>query len=391
MATQKEHHYIPQFFFRNFSHDAEKRRINLLLVQESRVIRDVKISKQAKRHRLYLTNEVEEALSRIEEGISGGLRSIIDNPTKFASLRMSESVFHSMATAFTLQAARLPSRGRRHHDAIKPLFQELATNDLMTNEAVPQELRDELASGEVSVDYDFRYDVLHATHSALIASMLFFDMSVALVANATRIPFIFSDGPATSTNLLLWDSRNLQGISGLGARGLIGVLPISESLALVFYDGGAYECCEDTSRPMYLNSEADVGLVNALQVHSAEDVLYFGDGATAEYATRLNKAHRPIATEKRTVTRIAHSTSGSTELFHYFDRVSEVYPSFSFLKVRRATEDDDLRLPRNELLMTRVEDLQRASIRQDPAFTQDVFESTMRDSFAEFARHRQRA
>ena len=116
MATQKEHHYIPQFFFRNFSHDPERRRINLLLVQDGRVIHDVKISKQAKRHRLYLTNEIEQALSQIEGGISNGLRSIIDNPREFASLRASESVFHSMATAFTLQAARLPSRGRRHHE-----------------------------------------------------------------------------------------------------------------------------------------------------------------------------------------------------------------------------------------------------------------------------------
>jgi len=55
------------------------------------------------------------------------------------------------------------------------------------------------------------------------------------------------------------------------------------------------------------------------------------------------------------------------------------------LKTRRVAEDDDIRLPRNELLMTRVEDMQRASMSQDPAFTQEVFESTMRDSFAEFA------
>lgn len=391
MATQKEHHYIPQFFFRNFSHDPDKRRINLLLVQDNRVIRDVKISKQAKRHRLYLTNEIDQALSRIEDGISGGLRSVIDNPSEFGSLRLSESVFHAIATAFTLQFARLPSRGRRYHDAIAPLFQELARNDLITNDEVPQELRDKLTSGEVSVDYDFRYDVLHATHSALIAAMIFFDMTVALVANATRIPFLFSDGPAISTNRLLWDSRDLQGITGLGARGLVGVLPICESLALVFFDGGAYECTEDICRPLYLNSEAHVGLINAFQAHSAEDALYFGDGATAEYAERLNKAHRPIAAPKRTVNRIAHSTTGSSELFHYFDRVPELYPSFSFLKVRRVAEDEDLRLPRNELLMTRVEDLQSASMRQDPALTQEVFEFTMRDSFAEFATLRQRA
>ena len=261
----------------------------------------------------------------------------------------------------------------------------------MIDDEVPEELRDELASGEFSVDYDFRHDVLQATHSALIGSMIFFDMSVALVANATRIPFVFSDAPATSTNLLLWDSRDLQGITGLGARGLVAVLPICESLALVFFDGGAYECTEDICQPLYLNSEADVGLVNALQAHSAEDVLYFGGDATAEYVARLNKAHRPIATAERTVRRIAHSTTGSSELFHYFDRVPEIYPNFSFLNAHRKAKNDDLRLPRNETLMARVDDLQGASMRQDPAFTQELFESTMRGSFAEFATLRQRA
>jgi len=390
MTTQKEHHYVPQFFFRNFSHHPQRRRINLLLTRHRKVILDVKISNQGKRRRLYLTQEIEGALSRIEAGMSSCLRRIIDNFAGFHAFRTSEAIIHPLAGAFLLQAARLPARGERSHAAIVPLFHQATASQLLANPEMPSDLRDELVRGEIYFDYDYRYDVLNAIHVALIAPILFFDMTMALLVNATGIPFIFSDAPAISTNLYLWDFRDVQGITGFGSRGLIAAMPLCEFLALMFFDGGAYQLAADVRNPMYLNSEADVGLLNALQVHTAEDALYFGDKDSAEYVERLNNAHRPISGANSVVVRTARAEDGSSELFHYFVKPPPLRPDFSFLQVRRTPTDDDLRLPRNEGLMATVEQLMRASMSQDPAFSQESFGSAISDSFAKTVDLRER-
>jgi len=391
MATQKEHHYVPQFFFRNFSHHPDQKTIHALLTRHGTVKFDISIKKQGKRHKLYLRQDIETALSHVEAGMSNCFRSVITNVANFPALRNSLPIVHQMAGAFLLQAGRVPARGQRYHDAVSPLFEQVTKSQLLADPQTPSDLREELARGDLVIDYDYRYDVLRGTHVALIAPILFFDMTMGLLINATPVPFVFSDGPAICTNQLLWDSRELQGITGYGSRGLIALMPLCEFLAVMFFDGGAYTLRSPATNPIYLNAEADVGLMNAFQALAADNVIYFGNKDAADYVGRLHTAQRHTSERQAVVVRTAWAEDGRSELVHHFEKVLPLRPDFSFLQLRRTPTDDDLRLPRSEALMATVEQLTRASITRDPAFTQEKFESAIDESFATTADLRARS
>lgn len=382
MATQKEHHYVPQFYFRSFSHHPDQKTIHALLTRHGTVKLDVSIKKQGKRHKLYLSQEIETMLSKVEAGMSSCFRSVIGDVANFPAMRNSLPIVQQMAGAFLLQTGRVPARGERYHGAISPLFEKLTIKQLATAPETPSNLREDLARGDLRIDYDYRYDVLRMTHLALIAPILFFDMTMVLLINATAVPFVFSDNPAICTNQFLWDSRELQGITGYGSRGLIAVMPLCEFLAVMFFDGGAYALRSPATNPIYLNGEADVGLLNAFQAVAADDVIYFGNKDVADYVERLHRAHRCVSEREAVVIRTARTEGSHSELVHHFEKVLPLRPDFSFLQLRRTPTDDDLRLPRNEALMTTVERLAHASIARDPAFTQTMFDSAIDDSFA---------
>jgi hypothetical protein len=381
MTTHKEHHYVPQFYFRNFSHHPKHTTIHALLKRLGIVKFDVSIKKQGKRHKLYLTQEIETAISQIESGMSNCFRSIILNVADFPELRASQPIFHQMACAFLLQAGRTPARGERYHNTILPLFEEWTISQLLADPRTPSEFREDLDRDGLRIDYDYRHDVLNMTHLALIAPILFFDMTMTLLVNATPLPLIFSDSPAISTNLLLWNSRGLQGIAGYGSRGLIAFMPLCERLALMFFDGGAYSLRSPATNPVYLNAIADVGLLNAFQLLAADDVIYFGDKCAKDYIERLYAAHHHAFGEQVMVTRKAQTEDGRSELVHYFERVSPLRPDFSFLRLRRVPTDDDLQQPRNDALVAMVERLTQASITRDPAFTQKMLDTFTNELF----------
>jgi hypothetical protein len=215
-------------------------------------------------------------------------------------------------------------------------------------------------------------------------------MTMLLVANATDIPFVFSDEPAIFTNRLLWESREICGITGIGSRGLIAFMPLCERLAVLFFDGGSYKCKGAIDQPIVLTNHSDVGLMNAFQVHSANDVIYFGDQRAEEYVQRLYNAHHGSARKNRFVMRHAYSADGKSELVHQFECAIPIAPVFSFLELQRETTPDDLRLPRNEELMKIAEGMCQASLARDGSFTQNAFEASIKDQFRKTATLRNR-
>lgn len=379
MSVPKDHHYVPQFYFRNFSQDPEQRTIHLIRKSNGQIVLNQRIKSQSKRRDLYVKPEIEGVFSHLESEIASCFRTLIDGAAHFSTLRRRDSIHYTASGGLLLQATRLPQRGEGFHESFLPLFQIAMQLDVSKNPDVPSSVREELERGELFFDYDSRYDVLSATHVALLAPLLFLDMTMVLVANATDLPFVFSDEPAICTNRLLWKYRDIAGITGFGSRGLICFLPLCERLALLFFDGGAYRCNSNCDQPIVLNSHSDVGLFNAFQAHSAHNVIYFGDEKAEDYVQRLTRAHRGCGRTERFVLKRAQSVSGTSELVHQFERPIPIPPNFSFLELRRDPTPDDLRLPRNEELMNIMEEMTQASMVQDSSFTQNVFEATIRE------------
>lgn len=101
-------------------------------------------------------------------------------------------------------------------------------------------------------------------------------------------------------------------------------MPLTEFLAVMFFDGGAYTIRAPATKLIYRNAvlalrdryhaEADVGLMNALQALAADDVLYFGDKDAADYVERLHSAHCRTSGTQTVVARTAWREDGRSEL-----------------------------------------------------------------------------
>jgi hypothetical protein len=143
MSIPKEHHYVPQFYFRNFSHDPERRSIHLLRKVNGQIVQGASIKTQSKRRNLYVNPEIERVLSCVEGQISNCFRGLITNPMHFSDLRRLESVHYLTSVGFLLQSMRLPHRGEGFHTSFLPLFQIATQIDLSKNPDLPRSVRNE--------------------------------------------------------------------------------------------------------------------------------------------------------------------------------------------------------------------------------------------------------
>jgi hypothetical protein len=60
MAENKRHHFVPQFYLRNFANDPRQRQIGLFNIAAGKYVRSTSIRDQAQRKKLYGTEGTEE-------------------------------------------------------------------------------------------------------------------------------------------------------------------------------------------------------------------------------------------------------------------------------------------------------------------------------------------
>lgn len=109
------------------------------------------------------------------------------------------------------------------------------------------------------------------------------DLEMALLVADTNLEFITSDNPVVFYNYWLGHLDNT-GHIGLAEKGIMVFMPIDPKHVVVLYDGHRYQAVKERQGHIVLDSES-VLEVNALQVFSAENAVYFKSGS--ESVSRL--------------------------------------------------------------------------------------------------------
>jgi hypothetical protein len=280
MPNNKNQHYIPKFYLRNFSLNHNGKTVHLYNISRDLVIPSVGISGQCYRHYLYgKDGRLERGLGMLEAATSPLLgRMIMDG--KLPPRRSPE---HGLLGQFiSIQHQRTEIR----ETEINEMADQFVRHILKRKEP---ELAKHLDRVRISVPNAAILNV----HNAAVRAPLLFDLEYKLLTTPRDRYFITSDNPVVLLNQLMGLSALYA--HGFASRGLQIYFPLSPNCALFFYDHDLYKAGPVGRHRMEI-TPSDVSQLNALQFIYAYQNIYFSFEKQAtevrNLAKRYNKFRR---------------------------------------------------------------------------------------------------
>ena len=346
MSNRKNHHFVPQFYFRRFSHDEKS--ICVLTKATGQLIEKASIKSQASRNNFYGSDEVESALGEIEGACSTTLRNLaaLENPALLEDGDVSNLLLHIALQRTRTMSAR--ANGQPFQNKLARLFAEMALNESTElDEGTRQLLLDNLEhiGAEPVQAQRVHMGVAVETADALD------DLLPLMLINKTNRPFVFGDAPVVFYNSLYRNVRH-RGVLGLSTPGLLVIFPLSSSQCLMLVDSARYQILRARNNRISVREFRDVAALNKLQLHAASSCVYFGDFQYAKYISELWRQEQRRFRPHAGIVIEAPSFDADTgeplgDIVHGFEPQLPVSFSLSFLK-HPVLDDSDYRFARRE-------------------------------------------
>jgi len=296
MAEKLNQHFVPQFYFRQFTNGS--RQINLFLPETQRLVHNAPIKGQCARHKFYGDAEFEKQLSQLENRHAESLRSMIEFVWSESPQELEVETVWGAFEATLFQKSRTELEARKHAEAQEEMLKELFIQHLKTSPRIKNRAQcvDAMVSGKAKITVPLHHTVMMLISTAIRAMPLISDLRFCILRNQTEFPFIFCDSPVVFHNSYY---RNVtsRGVLGLQTPGLQIFFPLDSDTLLVLFDREAYKTMID-SFVVDLIRESDVSQLNAMQLHNHTHALYFasaehgGDVSNGEYVIDLWNAHK---------------------------------------------------------------------------------------------------
>lgn len=281
MTSRKNHHFVPQFYFRLFS--GTDNCVHVLQRSNGRVHTKAPIKGQSCKKLFYGSDAIEEALGIMEGAAAAALKKLIElqNPM-MADHEQVEVVLAWIALQRArTQAARQASQPT--HDKMLRLWLEVQiNNDEILGEEEAERLRESLPDVATNPAHNQAMEMKIAME---VAGSLA-DLAPVMLVNRTNRPFIFGDAPVVFYNAYY---RNVvdRGVLGMDTPGLMVFFPLSPKLTLALLDINQYSVKRVRNNRVYLYDLQDVAALNKLQIHSASTCIYFHEESMSRYVSHL--------------------------------------------------------------------------------------------------------
>ena len=287
MSQNKNHHFVPQFYLREFSVSENRKQIGVFNIETEVFVQAGNIKFQASKKNYYgKDSKLEKELARIEGFIATSLAEIIK--AKDLPRRNTDSHFNLLA--FVVLS-----------------FLRTTVNENTLNESTDQMIKkiygkDPNFKDEID-DWYFGFQNSSVFGVTLMADILpaSLDLNYKLLINDTSKPFITSDNPVVKYNLLLEQKNIRGGIVGLGTIGLKIFLPLTPKLMVLFYDADSYSVGVVGSSTFLLKQESAVNDLNMLQILNCEKIVFFNHQCTETYIRHLNTKSKPFERANRSI------------------------------------------------------------------------------------------
>jgi hypothetical protein len=271
----KRQHYVPRMILRNFSSDAEKRRISL--VAGGKRIYGTSLRDQCQEDYFYGADQVmEDSFAKEEARMATFFGDLA--PERFASLE--DDDVHQLRLFVAYQHARTRAAAEHLSAFIGSFLKEAARGTAVLNQDADMTGED-IDAVEVRMTNAQNEAIWHAAKSHPIL----LDMHVKFIKTARTPGFIIADHPVVAYNQFAEHHPVLSRYptsAGLASKGLQMFMPLSPGMTLALFDPATYEYggkgCVCTAGP------ADVAYLNRMQAVNAYSSFYFDESRMTEEA-----------------------------------------------------------------------------------------------------------
>jgi hypothetical protein len=254
MASNKNQHYVPQCYLRQFAAENSASAINLFNIDREKFIDCAPLKKQCSKSYFYGDDlELEKALQPIEGRYAGIVREITSQNYHLTDEHREFLIFF-----WQLQYMRTEAASRRSIE--------------MTD-----------GMGEVAglEPKDFKMEMKEAVQLSmrnfLQERFVMNDLKVCLLKNKTKIDFISSDDPAVLTNKWHFLDKRTSGSNfGLGSAGVITLLPITPRILCVGFDPDVYSIPHKKGW-VDVKNEREINLFNEHQYLNSRANIFYQD------------------------------------------------------------------------------------------------------------------
>lgn len=293
MSRNREHHFVPKYYFKRFSGDGK--RICVLLRRNGDIIPSASIRGQCAQKRFYGTTIAEHRLGSLERRHSHTLQDISRAADKRSSGVLNRRSKAALLEAIALQRARTVLEVNKWSGALEDIRTDLLKKQVQLRESgdAQREIIEALDSKAIRIKESSSSAVLRQISVGLENAVLLSDMCFRVLVNHTKYPFVFSDSPVVFCNTYY---RNVtdRGVLGVQSPGLQVFFPLSSTVAVMLIDSSVYSGAYTSSEIVDLVECADVSHLNALQLHHSSNVICFGNYGCAEYVRSLYRAHKDL-------------------------------------------------------------------------------------------------
>ena len=267
--NKKLHHFIPQFYLRQFSHDAARASIGVYNIKVQKYITRASIVNQARRKHFYgKDNRLEDVFAKIESGAAPLVKFICEK----SSLPNYNRNWHAWLIGFVVSLQNRTERSAREMDEDMLRMMILCTTPgEIDNECLP--------------DFKSDYEYTPAFNAGLAAKSVdvAMDLKMCLLVSCCPSKFVTSDNPVVLYNQFAEFQHFDFSMCGIGNKGLQMFLPISPNHCLFLFDGLMYKVTGDANSPIQLNNSVDIDRINKLQYINCDENIFFGPSMSHEY------------------------------------------------------------------------------------------------------------
>ena len=367
MANKKNQHFLPQYFFKNFS--SNKKTINLIIRGSGKVIKNASIKGQCSKSYFYGTEEIEDLFSIIEGNDSQVLKKIIqidslENLQKY--INNYDSIKHSniainpeMLALFQIilfQRSRTEFAAKQTSTIFSKMIKEIFISYLKAKEET-EVLK--YADG-IDILMDERETVLMLIKLAFESTPAILDLGIYVLKNKTKREFIFSDSPVVFYNRAYKDIKK-HGCLGLQSPGLLIIFPISPNTCLILIDEQKYYGDLIGANYFELKNEFDIDSLNKLQLHHSLNSIYFSDNLSDQYVKRIWKQQRNAFVDLfgrfQNLYPIDQYEQRNSEILHIYQEQIPFEMNLSFLKSVDLSNERMIKNYRNKELIEMMEEM----------------------------------
>jgi hypothetical protein len=355
LSEKLNHHFVPQFHLRLFT--GGKKYIHLASRDGSRLALFASIKGQCARHRYYGNLGMEEWLGKREHEYAEIFRRILGIAWNGCTALLSKEEENTLREALVIQRVRTPRHVDNICSGIDQVILSTYLEHLKESPETPerQAKMKAIESGRAEVKDSKSISLMQMLFMAPRTSTIISDLALVILRNLTDKPFLLGDTPCVFCNYYLRHIRGM-GVLGLLSPGLMVVLPIDTRTQILLYDSATYRCavksvCFDVRRPF------DVYLLNAQQIHAAEEYVYFVDEAAEAYVRNFISAQRKYARDSgskvithKPGTMLVGNFPSEHEIIHSYQAKLPIELDLSFISTERMPKNETPNRPRNQEL-----------------------------------------